>query len=358
MKLSHGWRKLLTAFLLCAVALMALGQEVMSDHAVTEGKVVVYGTTDQRLVAALVADFESQHPGVRVEYHDMNSSEIYQRFLEESAKGTSADVLWSSAMDLQVKLVNDGYAQHHQSAETAVMPNWAVWRNEAFGTTYEPIVIVYNKKRLPPEDVPATHKALIQLLKVNPSRFGGKVVTYDPRQSGLGYLLHTQDANTNGAIFWDLISTLGASQARVDTSTGAMMDKIATGEALIAYNLLGSYAHGLRHRDDSIGIVMPKDYTLVVSRVAFVARKAPHPHAAHLWLDYLLSRRGQQMIASTAELFAIREDVRGETTAAGLKAALGGALKPISIGPALLTYLDQAKRSNFLAQWESVLSNK
>ena len=48
---------------------------------------------------------------VKVEYNDMNTTEIYNRFISERAAGSgSADVLWSSSMDLQVKLVSDGAA--------------------------------------------------------------------------------------------------------------------------------------------------------------------------------------------------------------------------------------------------------
>ena len=46
-----------------------------------------------------------------VEYTDLNSTELYNRFIAEEAAGQgTADLLWSSAMDLQVKLVSDGYA--------------------------------------------------------------------------------------------------------------------------------------------------------------------------------------------------------------------------------------------------------
>ena len=79
------------------------------QQAQREGAVVVYAATDRRVVQPLIDDFETLHPGVRVEYHDMNSADLYQRMLAEAAEGeTRADVVWSSAMDLQVKLVNDG----------------------------------------------------------------------------------------------------------------------------------------------------------------------------------------------------------------------------------------------------------
>ena len=94
--------------------------------AAREGVVVIYAATDERAWHAVAARFTRLYPGVRVEYHDMNSVELYRRFLAEQKEGSRADVLWSSAMDLQVKLVNDGHAQPHRSAETAALPSWAV----------------------------------------------------------------------------------------------------------------------------------------------------------------------------------------------------------------------------------------
>jgi len=50
--------------------------------------------------------------------------------------------------------------------------------------------------------------------------------------------------------------------------------------------------------------------------------------------------------------------VKGDTTISGLQAQLGKAVKPIPIAPALLTYLDQSKRLEFLKQWNSVKAPK
>jgi iron(III) transport system substrate-binding protein len=77
-----------------------------------EGKIVIYSTTDSIAAAPLLKDFGALYPKVTVEYNDMNSTELYNRFISEAAAGSgSADLLWSPAMDLQIKLANDGYAQ-------------------------------------------------------------------------------------------------------------------------------------------------------------------------------------------------------------------------------------------------------
>jgi iron(III) transport system substrate-binding protein len=100
-----------------------------------------------------------------------------------------------------------------------------------------------------------------------------------------------------------------------------------------------------------IGVVLPKDYTLVMSRIAVLSRTAAHPNAGKLWLDYLLSKRGQALLSARSELFSIRSDVPGEFTAATLRETLGGTLKAITVGPALLVFLDQSKKQDFLRHW-------
>ena len=130
-----------------------------------EGKVVIYSTTDTASAGPLLKDFQLLYPGISVEYNDMNSTEIYNRFISEKAAGAgSADVLWSSSMDLQIKLVNDGYAQSYASPEKPYLPDWAVWKNQAYGFTAEPIVFAYNKKLMPAADVPRSHDQLEHLL--------------------------------------------------------------------------------------------------------------------------------------------------------------------------------------------------
>src|SRR5205085_9511507 len=112
-----------------------------------EGKVVVYSALDTKAAQPLVRDFNALYPDVKVEYNDMNSTELYNRYIAEVAAGQGgADVMWSSAMDLQVKLVDDGKALAYKSPEGAKIPSWANYRDEAWGTTYEPAVFIYNKR--------------------------------------------------------------------------------------------------------------------------------------------------------------------------------------------------------------------
>jgi iron(III) transport system substrate-binding protein len=85
-----------------------------------EGKLVIYSATDLPAAAPLLKEFRAHYPRIEVDYQNMSSIEVYKRFVSESVEGgRSADVLWSPAMDLQMKLVNDGQAQPYKSPEAA-----------------------------------------------------------------------------------------------------------------------------------------------------------------------------------------------------------------------------------------------
>src|SRR5690348_18261094 len=74
-----------------------------------EGKVVVYSALDTKAAQPLIRDFSAVYPDVKVEYNDMNSTEMYNRYIAEAASGQgTADIMWTSAPDLQAKRVADG----------------------------------------------------------------------------------------------------------------------------------------------------------------------------------------------------------------------------------------------------------
>ncbi len=321
------------------------------------GTVVIYAAADLQVIQPLIVDFEQTHPDIKVEYHDLQTTDLYQRFLNEKGSGSKADVVWSSAMDLQMKLVNDGHARPHRSDETKALPAWAKWKDEAFGTTFEPVCFAYNRELLAAKDVPQSHAELARFLKEHPERFRNRLATYDPHRSGLGYLLHSQDLEANPVVFWSLIQEMSRIGLSIEPTTTQMLDRIVNGDSDLGYNVLCSYAQARANTDPRIGSVMPRDYTLVMSRIAFISRYAPHPDEARVWLDYMLSRRGQ-MIFSLIGLHSVRSDVEGEASAASLRKRLGNAFRPIVLNTGLLTYIDQSKRELFLRQWDAALTSR
>lgn len=319
---------------------------------------VIVSTTDTAVFAPVIADFQRLNPDIRVRYALMDAEPLYTLFLEEAQAGRSlGDMLLSTSMDLQVKLVNDGHATSHTSDNTAAIPEWARWRDEAFGISFEPVVMVFNAALMGGRAVPTSRSALLAELRRDPSFWRGRVGTYDIERSGLGYLLASQDArlNSESAVLVDALGDVGVVTSE---NTSALLDRMESGEMVMGYNLLGSYARGRIEAGAPLTIVYPQDYTLAVSRTALIPRNAANPRDARLFLDYLLSLRGQRVLTEQSQLNAVRSEIAGPYHNLGIRSAEIGLLKPIALGPGLLVYLDQRKRAAMTESWRSSLGRR
>jgi iron(III) transport system substrate-binding protein len=256
-------------------------------------------------------------------------------------------------MDLQVKLVNDGYAATHVSEQIGDWPSWARWRNEAFGITFEPAVMVFNRALLGGRAPPQSRPELLDALKSDPGFWRGRVGTYDIERSSVGYLLAAEDARQNSD-FGSLLTQFGAAGLETRDTTAELLDALERGEIALGYNLLGSYARARIEQGAPLIIVYPQDYTLAVSRTALVPREAPHANEAHAFLEYLLSTRGQRILADQSRLSAIHPQI-GEPRQYGIAESQIGPLRPIALGPGLLTYQDEEKHRRLLASWRRAL---
>ena len=317
-------------------------------------QLTIVSTTQDADVADLLADFRARHPDIDTVHTKINSNDIYNQIVDPStSSATPGDIIWSSAMDLQIKLVNDGYAQPYVSKEIAHIPDWAIWKNEAYAITAEPIVIVYNKKLVAESDIPRTRAELTNLLRRKPDTYRGKIASYDPEQSGAGFLFITRDSGITRTT-WDMVRAFGGAGIKLYSTTGTVLDRISSGEHLIAYNMIGSYAIERAKEDASIGIVFPADYITLMSRIAFIPVAAQHPESAKLFLDYLLSERGQNFLLARS-VGPVRLGLGADGV---IPADRNDAVKPIHIGPELLTYLDQSKRASFLKEWRRALQDR
>jgi len=310
---------------------------------------LVRSSTDIEMFAPVMQEFVDRAIDTRIRYEQWGSNALYQKSSEECQQSAAgADLVISSAIDQQVKLVNDGCALSHRSIYTRSLPAHAIWRDELFGITLEPAVLVYNREELLGDEIPLSRFDLLDRLRPNDSRFAGRVATYDIELSGLGYLFafaDSQQASTFGA----LLEAFGRTGAVATCCSAELIDAVAEGRFLVAYNVLGSYALARAEIDPRIGVVAPQDYTLTLSRGALIPTGSQQSDTAHAFLDFLLSDQGRSVLQKS-HLIATFDN--GEVTDFD-NAIMGAApvLRPIPLSPTLLVGLDQMKRELFIRQW-------
>ncbi|MCT4611083.1 MAG: substrate-binding domain-containing protein [Pelagimonas sp.] len=299
-------------------------------------KLRVLSSTDTIYLAPMIDSFVTRHGNAQIEYLVTGTKDIDQMLREGEGP---YDLVISSAMDLQIKLVNDGFARQLGDLSH---PDWAQWRQSLFGFSAEPAAIVINSRTLAPLKPPKTRQDLIRLMRRHPEQFRNRIGTYDIRKSGLGYLFAAQDARTSET-FWRLTEVMGALGTQLFCCSGDMIDAVAAGDITVAYNVLGSYALTRSRDNPDITVILPSDFSTVMMRSVFVSNTARNPLLAQEFVSYALRYVETESYASTGplpQLISGGDDTRRQV---------------IPLEPALMIYLDRLKRGAFVREWESAI---
>ena len=304
-----------------------------------EVKIQILSTADIEFFAPMINSFLEEYPNFAINYIVASSTELFKEIKNGDHK---FDLVISSAMDLQTKLVNDGYAITHFPKINNTIPDWSTWNNRVFAFTQEPAAIVISNEVFKNLSKPKNRQEVISLLRNNSSIFKERLGTYDVRTSGLGYLFATQDARASET-YWRLTEVMGSLNTKLYCCSSDMIDAVESGELALAYNVLGSYALG--RESDKFTIILPEDSTTVMLRSIFITINAEHPNEAGIFIDHLLRKTYIEKSSpiSSSEI---------------LTSKTNSDLNRIRLGTGLLVYLDQLKYRSFIREWEnSILQN-
>ncbi len=332
--------RILTLILVTFAPVAARAQEATARFGDGDEPMLIRSTTDIAIIAPVVARFAEINPNLAITYEQWGSNALFEHSRSACKTGAgAADVVLSSAIQQMVWLVNSACGFRYESDLTEALPDARRWRDELWGITTEPAVIVYNKTLIRDQDVPRSRFALLDAMRTRPDLLRGRVATYDIAASGLGYLFAYGDS-LEATTFGSLIEGFARIDAVATCCSAEIIRDVAQGRFLIAYNVLGSYVASAQA--PGVGVILPEDYTLVLSRALMIPRQAQNTQAATDILDFLLGPEAQSLL-----------------TASGLVARLDAAdtgLPPsarrfIALSPALLVARDQNRRAELFKLW-------
>ncbi len=337
---------ILSALLLAATHVCAFEVESAKFYDAPSGGnlIRIVSTADIEVFEPIILAFQKLHPDIDVDYTVASSTEVMNAIYID---GEPFDLAISSAMDLQTKLANDGYARTYRSTATANLPDWAKWRDQLFAFTQEPAVMVVSDEAFKDIPLPTTREDLIDLLRDHPEHFDGRIGTYDVRTSGLGYLFATQDSRNTGS-YWRLTELMGRLNTKLYCCSGQMITDIAEGRLAFAYNVLGSYASSRLKDTPGIRIVPFNDFLSVMLRTALIPKTARNPAAGGVMVDFLATLNTRLELNAQTGLPPISNDI-GD---------LSNAMRPIRLGPGLLVFLDRLQRDTFLRSWSNSMEQE
>lgn len=342
------------------LSLLASAAQSHEDESAKDNPLVIYGAAYLSEMKPLLDDFEQRNPGIQIDYTAI-SSNILDAHIRDG-KEPQPDITISSVMDLQIRLVNDGYARPYKvdipgyNTQSGIVPQWSQWRDELFGFSYEPAVTVFNQSFLNGKETPSNRVELLSFIRRHSDELMGKIGLFDIRHVGIGYLLWSFERaqTTNYGQFLELFNF---HQARTFDSSAAMLEALNKGEISIAYNIMGSYANSWQSKHQDVVIVAAEDYTPVVIRTAFINKTTTKVSQAEKFIDYLFSYSGQQKMAESTNMPPVRSDIQSEKSAKSLRQDYAERLKPLPLDVSLLIFSDQSKRDIVITEWESALKN-
>ena len=331
------------ALILSLLSLLANAQDRddWGDRAMFHGSAArqtlrILSSTDRSFFAPIITSFLAQRPELSIEHFGSGTADIDRIFRQDPSQ---FDLVISSAMDLQFKLANDGYALPIEDVST---PDWAQWRHSLFAFTTEPAAIVIRRADFTGLPLPQTRQDLIEALRARPEVFRNRLGTYDIRDSGLGYLFATQDARASET-YWRLMEVMGNLGTRLYCCSGDMITDLQKGEIAVAYNVLGSYASARTKNADDLAVILPADFPITMMRSGFVSARTAQPEQAKDFIRHLLKIQSGPL---DPEVFFLPPLI----PASGSRPQ-----SAITLGPALMTYLDALKRRTFLKEWVSAV---
>ncbi|MBI4523963.1 MAG: ABC transporter substrate-binding protein [Deltaproteobacteria bacterium] len=300
-----GSRKV-TAFSVYVAIALALnagvaGSDTLQD-ARKEGTVVFYSTMNAGHQDILVKAFNKKYPFMKVESFRGNTATVTHRFLTEASTGSNlADVAGVDALNGWVFRDKD-LLQPYKSREAEAFP--AEFRDaEGFllcCTYVLTSVIAYNTRRVPAGDVPRTHDDL--LLPKWRKRLG---MNSDMAESFAGRIkVWGKEKTVN------YFRALMKQEPSLRRGRSLLLQLLAVGEFDAVVDVFGYRVLELRDQGMPIDLVHA-DPVLAWPWHLVLAKRAPHPNAGKLFIDYVLSEEGQRLIGSLGRP-VVRPRVKGK----------------------------------------------
>ncbi len=104
----------------------------------------------------------------------------------------------------------------------------------------------------------------------------------------------------------DFASKLAAMKPAFILRSEQSMGRLVAGEDLMSFTGMPTRAYQYNRQSANLKFMMPTEGVVLLPQSMFILAKAPHPNAAKLWLDFILSEQGQRILVEEEALVSGR----------------------------------------------------
>lgn len=248
-----------------------------------EGALLLYTSMDLEESQPIIEAFMKKYPFIRGEIYRASGEDVAQKILTEyRGRKYVVDLFEGTGIDV-AKLIKEGYAQAYYTPRAGAFPRQA---KDAKGfwiaTRYNILVAAWNTNLVSDADSPRTYEDLLA------ARWRGRIGIEASDQVWLGTLFELWGE----AKAMEFFRTLAAQGLQIRSGHTLLANLIVAGEIPMSPTIYNHRAELLKGRRAPIDW-RPLQPAVAIPHVVALPKNAPHPNAAMLFIDFLLSRDGQ-----------------------------------------------------------------
>jgi iron(III) transport system substrate-binding protein len=260
-------------------------------------KLMLYTSMKESLIGKIRDVFVKQNPDISFDYYSAGAGKLMAKIAAERQSGKlTVDILWHSEVPDFYKLKQEGMLEKYISPESVNIKS-PVKDPEGYFTPARlgTLAIAYNKKKV--ANPPKSWNDLLD------ARFKNGFGIANPALSGTSFVSVSMIVNAFG---WEYFEKMANNGAIMGQGSGQVVDDTASGDLLAT--LAPDYiAIDKIEKGANLGIVFPEEILVIPSPIG-IMKATPNRKAAERFIDFLLSKEGQTMIAAEGTL-PIRDDI-------------------------------------------------
>ena len=270
----------------------------LSAGAGAQQKVYVYTSMKESMVGDLKTAFAKKHPDIKLDYQSAGAGKLMAKIAAERQSGKIlADVLWTSEVPDFYQMKAQNLLLPYIPSDSKVLLNPLPDYDGSFtAVRLGTLGIAYNTRMV--KEAPKTWADLQK------PAFKGAYGIANPALSGTAYM---SVAVLSKAFGWPYFEALRANGAKMGKGSGQVVDDTASGDLLaslaVDYITLDKVDKGA-----TLALVYPPEMLVIPSPIA-IFRASPNIDAAKKFVDFVLSKEGQTIIANEGTL-PVRTDVK------------------------------------------------
>jgi iron(III) transport system substrate-binding protein len=281
---------------------VTIAESELWQAALDEGTFMLYDTYPEAQWRAVLDQF-TEDTGVEVEHIRLVTGQLYERTLAEGKAGQlNADAIGITDLTLTEELHEQGIIREYESVNGVKLPEGRYDPDGAWYSSLLPgLTISYNTEVVSEEEAPKTWEDLLD------PKWKGQIGITPITTGGSTFSLYHFLREEYGIEYWE---ALKAQEPRMYESSVPLGQDMVRGEVPITIGNPGVVA-GLINDGAPVTMVFPEAGVPVFQSVVGAVEGAAHPSAAELYIEWLLSPRGQSVIVETTNEYPSDPEVEG-----------------------------------------------